>query len=90
MMRKHLSWKEFCSLVLATDDVGELESMLRTLKRQSHPSLNRMLRVHGRLNKLRAEAEREVLRKLSYHAELRVKGVQEEDAMKVVSHGDAA
>lgn len=64
-MKKHLSWKEFNALVLATEDVGELESMLRTLKRQAQPSLNRMLRVHGRLNKLRAEMERQELVALS-------------------------
>jgi UDP-N-acetylmuramyl pentapeptide phosphotransferase/UDP-N-acetylglucosamine-1-phosphate transferase len=61
MPKKRLSWKEFCALVLATEDIGELESMMRTLKKQSPPSLNRMLRVHSRFNKLRAEEERQVL-----------------------------
>jgi hypothetical protein len=60
-LRKNLTWKEFNALVLATEDEKELASMIKTLKRSTPPSLNRLLRVHQRFNKVRAARERREL-----------------------------
>jgi len=56
-----LSWKQFNAAVLDEEDEKVLLRWLNKLKQEPQPHLQRMMRVHSRLNKLRAARERKEL-----------------------------
>jgi hypothetical protein len=61
---RHLSWKQFNAAVLDEEDEKVLLRWLTKLKQETRPHLQRMIRVHSRLNKLRAARERKELEAL--------------------------
>jgi hypothetical protein len=63
-LAKHLSWKQFNAAVLDEEDEKVLLRWLAKLKQEPKPHLQRMIRVHSRLNKLRAARERRELEAL--------------------------
>lgn len=63
-MSKHLSWKAFNAAVLDEEDEKVLIRWLNKLKQEPKPHLQRMIRIHSRLNKLRAARERKELEAL--------------------------
>ena len=63
-MSKHLSWKAFNAAVLDEEDERVLVRWLKELKQAPNPHLQRMIRVHSRINKLRAARERRELEAL--------------------------
>lgn len=61
-MRLDLAWANFCAEVNTCDSEAELEQAIDSVIK-SGGSVYRALRLHSRLNKLRAHREREELAK---------------------------